>query len=93
MNTTYLATSLNNMCPEGLGLGLMTRNGTSYLVCDSRFPEDTTTTSMYVGLGVSIGLGASVVLFAAYKQLSNYYQNKIYRKKSHLSDSSDESDA
>lgn len=96
MNVTYLASSLLNPCPDSQGLGLMTTNGTSYLICDTRFPHESHSlydSSAQIGLGVGIGFGVAAFLLTTYKFVNGYLENKIYRKKSHLSDSSDDSGA
>lgn len=98
MNASYLATSIFAPCPEGQGIGVMNYNGTSFLICNSTFPYETASMepdkmSLYISLGVGIGFGVSVFAFTAYKYVNSYLTNRIYRKKSHLSDSSDESDA
>jgi hypothetical protein len=74
----------------------MNTNGTSYLICDARFPHESQSTydsSLSMGIGIGIGFGVAAFLVTAYKYVNHYLDNKIYRKKSHLSDSSDDSDA
>lgn len=96
MNTTYtVSESVLAPCPAGTGLGLMTTRNTSYLICDIRFPHQDVTLDQsmpaYLSLGVGIGFSVATVLLIGYKYIQQYMTNKIYRKKSHLSDSSDDS--
>lgn len=96
--TTMASSSVLHPCPAGMGLGVLNANGTHFLICSDSFYQsdisfaDTNTASM-IGIWVGIGYGLGFFTYLGYKIINKYLSERIYRKKSHLSDSSDDSDA
>ena len=99
VNATATASlSVLQPCPTGMGLGVLNANGTYFLVCDNQFHQDAvvlpeSNVANMIGIGVGIGYGLAFFAYVGYKTINKYLSERIYRKKSHLSDSSDESDA